>query len=106
MGNALRRKETQPLTENTAGCVFRNPGGIPAGLLIDQAGFKGSSVGGAKVSTRHANFFINDKGLGTTAAEMRDLIKGVKDAIFEETGHVLHEEVRHIPFRYRDAGSL
>uniref|UniRef100_A0A7S0N1Z3 UDP-N-acetylmuramate dehydrogenase n=1 Tax=Pyramimonas obovata TaxID=1411642 RepID=A0A7S0N1Z3_9CHLO len=99
---SIRRKASQPLADYTAGCVFRNPGGVSAGLLIDKAGLKGSSVGGAAVSKIHANFFINDKGIGTTAKEMRQLIQGVKDEIFAETGHVLHEEVRHIPFRLSD----
>ena len=79
--------------------MFRNPGNVPAGLLIDQAGLKGFQLGGAAVSSIHANFFINNGGIGTTAAEMRQLIKQVKDEIFTETGHVLHEEVRHIPFK-------
>mmetsp|Transcript_2835 Transcript_2835/g.4780 ORF Transcript_2835/g.4780 Transcript_2835/m.4780 type:complete len:465 (-) Transcript_2835:68-1462(-) len=97
-----RRKASQPLSKHTAGCVFRNPGGVPAGMLIDQAGLKGSMVGGAAVSDHHANFFINDKGMGTTAAEMRQLIQNVKEKIFAETGHVLQEEVQRIPYSCPD----
>ncbi|MEK6602897.1 MAG: UDP-N-acetylmuramate dehydrogenase, partial [Nitrospirota bacterium] len=54
-----RRKATQPLALPNAGCVFKNPGGDPAGLLIEAAGLKGAQVGDAQVSTLHANFIVN-----------------------------------------------
>ena len=53
------RKETQDLTFRSAGCVFKNPAGYSAGRLIDLCGLKGTKMGGARVSLRHANFIIN-----------------------------------------------
>ena len=53
------RQATQPYGERSAGCVFCNPEGLHAGILIEQAGLKGCSIGGAAVSTLHANFIIN-----------------------------------------------
>eukprot|EP00238_Polyblepharides_amylifera_P001754 CAMPEP_0196573498 /NCGR_PEP_ID=MMETSP1081-20130531/3396_1 /TAXON_ID=36882 /ORGANISM="Pyramimonas amylifera, Strain CCMP720" /LENGTH=424 /DNA_ID=CAMNT_0041891235 /DNA_START=174 /DNA_END=1448 /DNA_ORIENTATION=- len=97
-----RRKDSQPLKYRTAGCVFRNPDDpeLPsAGALIDQAGLKGFTVGGAAVSDIHANFFINEKGNTTTAAELQALIGTVKDVILRQTGYELEEEIRKIPFQ-------
>jgi UDP-N-acetylmuramate dehydrogenase len=53
------KRETQPVWEPSAGCVFRNPEGLSAGKLVDEAGCKGMRVGDVMVSTIHANFFIN-----------------------------------------------
>jgi UDP-N-acetylmuramate dehydrogenase len=60
------RKLSQPLSNRSPGCIFKNPPGTSAGLLIDQAGCKGFSVGAVQVSDVHANFMIN---LGGTAAD-------------------------------------
>jgi UDP-N-acetylmuramate dehydrogenase len=54
----IMKKATQPLTVQSAGCIFKNPRGMSAGLLIDQAGLKGTRIGNAEISDRHANFII------------------------------------------------
>lgn len=73
-GEALlqRRRERQPLGVLSPGCVFRNPigGGLTAGQLIDQAGLKGYRVGGAAISSKHANFIVNEGG-----ATSRDVLQ-------------------------------
>lgn len=58
----IKRLETQPLEMPTAGSVFRNPENSHAGALIEQANLKGYSIGGAKVSEKHANFIVNNGG--------------------------------------------
>ena len=57
-----QRAATQPLADQNAGSVFRNPPGDHAGRLIDEAGLKGFRVGSAQVSTLHANFIVTDRG--------------------------------------------
>lgn len=96
-----RRRTSQPWKDRTAGCVFRNPevpGAPSAGALIDRAGLKGMAIGGASVSTTHANFFINQRSGQATAAELRVLVNTVKAKIKEETGYDLQEEIRLIPY--------
>jgi UDP-N-acetylmuramate dehydrogenase len=98
------RKRTQPLQTPSAGCVFRNPDpatdkipdGIPpsAGALIDRAGLKGHAIGGARVSTAHANFIVNEGG--ATAADVRRLIDLCRDEVRSRFGVTLREEVRYI----------
>lgn len=56
---------TQPMSENSAGCIFKNPPGHSAGALMDQAGLKGTRCGQARVSHRHANFIVADQGATT-----------------------------------------
>lgn len=76
------------------GCVFKNPQGFSAGLLLERAGMKGESCGGAVVSDKHANFIIN-RG-GATAQDVVSLIKRMKNRVFSETGIELMEEIRYI----------
>ncbi|HQI81222.1 MAG TPA: UDP-N-acetylmuramate dehydrogenase [Deltaproteobacteria bacterium] len=87
----LARRKAQP-RGFSAGSVFRNPQGHAAGKLIDQAGFKGRRIGGAKVSEIHANFIINDGHAST--ADVRELIRLVKQGVKERFGIELTEEVR------------
>ena len=87
-----RRRATQPLYERNAGCVFKNPAETSAGLLIDQAGCKGLSVGRAVVSDLHANFIVN-RG-GATAADVLRLIDLVRDRVRKSTGVNLQIEIR------------
>lgn len=54
-----RRRESQPIGELTLGSVFKNPTGVSAGYLLDRAGLKGYTIGGAKYSEKHANFIVN-----------------------------------------------
>jgi UDP-N-acetylmuramate dehydrogenase len=89
---ARTRKETQPLGEASAGCWFKNPEGDSAGRLIDEAGMKGMSRGGARVSQVHANFFVNT-GSGT-AADFMELAEMVRKGVREKFGVELEEEVR------------
>ncbi|CAM6096134.1 unnamed protein product [Calypogeia fissa] len=93
-----RRKQTQPLTERSAGCVFRNPGDgfESAGALIEQAGLKGFSVGQAKVSDVHANFLVNAGG--ARAVDMLALIRSVKEQVYSKFGMELTEEIIYIPY--------
>lgn len=74
-----RRVETQPLEHPSAGSVFRNPEGDFAGRLIEEIGFKGKCIGGAKVSEKHANFIINNGG--ATGEEIKELIGQIQKEI-------------------------
>lgn len=91
------RKRTQPYNDPSAGCVFRNPEGGSAGALIEKSGLKGFSVGGAEVSTLHANFIVN-KG-GATASDVLALVEEVKKRVKEVAGVSLEMEVRCIPYQ-------
>ena len=89
----LNRRKGQP-KGFSAGSVFKNPDGDYAGRLIEQAGLKGFSVGGAKISEQHANFIIN-----TGCAKSRDimsLISVAKTAVYEKFGVQLLEEIRFL----------
>ena len=85
------RQAHQPLGLPSAGSVFRNPTGDSAGRLIDEAGLKGTRVGGAVVSEKHANFIVNDqKG---TAADVRRLGDHVRQVVAERFGVQLAYEI-------------
>lgn len=87
-----RRLLTQPYKEKSAGCVFRNPPqGPSAGALIDQCGLKGEKIGGAEVSTLHANFIIN-RG-GATAQDVLKLSELIRSKVKEKTGIELKREL-------------
>ena len=88
------RIQTQPLKEASCGCVFQNPKGEVAGKLIEQCGLKGKRIGGAEVSSLHANFIINQKS--ATAKDVLTLAKYVKDRVKEKTGIELTMELRAI----------
>lgn len=90
--NLKRRKASQPLEYPSAGSVFKNPPNDHAGRLIEKAGLKGRSVGGAMISERHANFIVN-KG-GATASDVLALIDLVRDAVYQTAGVTLELEVR------------
>ena len=76
-----RRIDTQPLDKPSAGSVFRNPEGLSAGKLIEDAGLKGYKIGGAEISTKHANFIVNN---GTaTYEDILELIDYTKKKIKE-----------------------
>lgn len=86
-----RRRGTQPLGERSAGCIFRNPPGDSAGRLIEAAGLKGLAVGGAEVSTVHANFVVNAGG--ATAREIMDLVEIVRERVRAVHGVDLELEI-------------
>lgn len=76
------------------GCVFKNPPTRSAGELIEGCGLKGMRIGGAEISTEHANFIINDKG--ATSADVRALIEIAKNAVYSQYGICLEEEIRYL----------
>ena len=77
-----RRMESQPLNYPSAGSVFRNPEGMYAGELIEKLGLKGYTIGGAKVSEKHANFIINYNH--ATGEDIKQLIEYVREKVREE----------------------
>jgi UDP-N-acetylmuramate dehydrogenase len=85
------RRESQPYGEMSAGCWFRNPEGDSAGRLIDEAGMKGLTCGGARVSTVHANFLVNTGS--ATAADLFELANKVREGVRKKFGIELEEEV-------------
>jgi len=91
------KKSTQPLAGHSAGCVFKNPVDpvteqrVSAGKLIDEAGLKGFRIGGASVSTRHANFIVTDPG--ATAGEVIQVMEEIRRRVFENCGIELQEEL-------------
>lgn len=88
------RKKTQPYSDMSAGCIFRNPSCGHAGALIEQSGLKGEKIGGAKVSEIHANFIVNTGN--ASADDVIELITLIKKRVKEKTGIDLEPEVRHI----------
>ena len=86
-----KRRASQPLGQKSAGCVFKNPPGASAGRMIDELGLKGLSVGDARVSDRHANFFVNAGKAG--AADMLALIADVRERVHKAYGFKLENEV-------------
>lgn len=98
------RKRTQPLHLPSAGCVFQNPqpsrdrvpDGIPwsAGALVDRAGLKGARMGGATISTTHANFIVTDGR--ATASDIRQLIAQAREAVGRQFGVELREEIVYL----------
>jgi len=91
------RKNTQPYDAKSAGCMFRNPSCAHAGAIIDQCGLKGKSIGGAQVSSLHANFIINAES--ATSADILDLVQFIQKEVKAATGYDLEHEVRFIPYR-------
>ncbi|HEY6280992.1 MAG TPA: UDP-N-acetylmuramate dehydrogenase [Burkholderiales bacterium] len=89
-----RRIMSQPLNEPNAGSVFRNPPGVFAAQLIEQCGLKGMRIGGAMVSTKHANFIVNTGA--ATAADIEALIEKVRLMVRQECSIDLETEVRII----------
>ena len=89
-----RRISKQPLEFPSAGSTFKRPAGLYAGKLIEDAGLKGFSIGGAQVSEKHCGFVIN-KG-GATCSDVINVIKYVKSAVFDKFGVVLETEVKII----------
>ncbi len=86
-----KRRASQPLNEKSAGCIFKNPRGASVGKMVDELGLKGHRVGGAVVSERHANFFINR--FGATADDLLRLIDFIKERIRRAFGYELEGEV-------------
>lgn len=88
------RQAHQPLGIPSAGSVFRNPPGDSAGRLIDAAGLKGTRIGGASVSEKHANFVINDQR--GSATDVRRLMDRVRAEVEAQSGVTLEYEVEFL----------
>ena len=90
--NWIAKKSVQPLSSQSAGCVFKNPRGQRAGQLIEQAGLKGTRVGGAEISDRHANFIVTHPG--TKSSDVLRLIDLIRSKISEQFGVHLESEIK------------
>lgn len=90
--NMNRRRQSQPVGQASAGCVFKNPASGPsAGYLIDRAGLKGFRIGGAEVSRVHANFIVNTAD--ASACDIMDLIEVVRNIVLNRWGIRLENEI-------------
>ncbi|MGH7200137.1 MAG: UDP-N-acetylmuramate dehydrogenase [Planctomycetaceae bacterium] len=88
----IMKKATQPLSFQSAGCIFKNPRGLSAGALIEQAGLKGERVGEAEISDRHANFIITHPG--AAADDVLGLIDLARQRVAEQFGVDLELEIQ------------
>jgi UDP-N-acetylmuramate dehydrogenase len=88
----MYKKATQPFADHSAGCVFKNPDGAAAGLLIDQAGLKGYAHGGAMVSDQHANFVVAADE-SCTPADILAVIEHVEKTVAQTHGVTLQREL-------------
>jgi UDP-N-acetylmuramate dehydrogenase len=87
------KKENQPYAHQRSGCIFRNPTpDVSAGALIDQAGLKGTQVGGAEVSDRHANFIVAHPG--AKAADILQLIDRIRQRVWQQFGYELDLQIQ------------
>jgi UDP-N-acetylmuramate dehydrogenase len=86
------RRDTQPLTLPSAGCVFKNPLNDSAGRVVEATGFKGTSVGDAQVSMKHANFIVNQGQ--ASASDVLSLIKKIRTGIMRKMGIKLELELK------------
>ena len=89
-----RRESTQPVKSRTGGSTFKNPPGHKSWQLIDAAGMRGFSIGGAKVSELHCNFLINEGG--ASAADLEKLGETVRRRVHETSGIDLDWEIKRI----------
>lgn len=93
MGAIAKRKSSQP-SDPSAGSVFKRYNNISAGKLIDDAGLKGKTIGGAQISTKHANFVVNKHC--ATSKDYKMLVNLAQKTVFEKFGVVLTREVEYI----------
>src|SRR3954453_3986825 len=91
----MYKRNTQPLNTKNCGCMFKNPRGLSAGALIDQAGLKGMRVGGAEVSEKHANFIIAHPGC--LANDVLKLVKIIREKVYDKNEIHLETEVQMWP---------
>jgi UDP-N-acetylmuramate dehydrogenase len=101
-----KRDETQPTKDRTAGSTFRNPAGfsstgqaddtheLKAWKVIDDAGLRGATRGGAQMSPKHSNFLVNTGG--ATAADLEGLGEEVRKRVFQNSGIELHWEIMRV----------
>lgn len=88
----IMKKSTQPLSFQSAGCIFKNPRGLSAGALIEQAGLKGTRVGQAEVSDRHGNFIITHEE--ASSEDVQKLIDLIRARVHEVHGVELELEIQ------------
>jgi UDP-N-acetylmuramate dehydrogenase len=88
----IMKKATQPLSFQSAGCIFKNPRGLSAGALIEQAGLKGIRVGEAEISDRHANFIVTNPG--AKSDDVLRLIDLTRSKVSEQFGVDLELEIK------------
>ena len=98
------RKDSQPLNKRSAGSLFKNPKDNSAGKLIDEAGLKGYSIGDAKISDKHANFFINNGK--ASSDDMLKLIKKAHNTVKEQFSIKLELEVKLMGFEESEIEGL
>lgn len=91
----MYKRNSQPLNTKNCGCIFKNPRGLSAGALIDQAGLKGLRIGGAEVSDKHANFIIAHPGC--RADDVMNLVQAIREKVWEKNQIHLESEVRIWP---------
>jgi UDP-N-acetylmuramate dehydrogenase len=89
------KRNSQPLNTKNAGCIFKNPRGLSAGALIDQAGLKGLRVGGAEISAKHANFIIAHPDC--LADDVLKLVRIIREKVFDKNQIHLESEVQIWP---------
>ena len=89
--SVAKRRSSQPVAAS-AGCIFKNPDGIPAGRLIEELGLKNHAVGAARVSEIHGNFIVNEGG--ATASDILALIRQIQQTAEEKRGISLETEVQ------------
>ena len=94
--NLSHRTTTQPYQQPSCGSVFRNPEPLKAGRLIEEQGLKGTRIGGAEISTVHANFIVNTGD--AQAKDIAQLIHLVQDRVEANHGIRLHPEVKRLGF--------
>ncbi len=94
-----RRRDKQPLDLPSAGSAFKRPEGYFAAALIEEAGLKGFSIGGAQVSEKHAGFVVN-RG-GATSHDVYELLKHVRNTVYKEKGVELEPEIIILPPDYK-----
>jgi len=87
----IMKKAEQPMGHQSAGCIFKNPRGMSAGMLIEQAGLKGTRIGGAEVSDRHANFIVAEPT--ATSQDVMRLIELVRSRVMDRLSVELELEI-------------
>ncbi len=92
----LKRNQSQPVELPNAGSIFKNPPNDYAARLIEQAGLKGLTIGGAKVSEKHANFIVNFNN--ATANDVIELMKIIQERVHQKFGVMLEPEIKVIGF--------
>lgn len=85
------KKADQPLAHQSAGCIFKNPRGMSAAMLIEQAGLKGAKIGDVEVSDRHANFIVAEAG--ASSKDVLQLIDQIRAGVAERLGVELETEI-------------